>query len=144
MLFRSACTGFFGAIVGGIVVWVSQTGSFHLQPVGMSYAELAATLLTAVGVIVAIFGGVLALAAVWGFNQLKRDAIGAAHAAGSAEIKDHIKSGDIRDFIKGEIERLADEEFKSPRMNERINSRVDAVAFGQPDKDRLLDDEGGE
>jgi hypothetical protein len=109
----------------------------------MSYAELAATLLTAVGVIVAIFGGVLALAAIWGFNQLKRDAIGAAHAAGTAEIKDYIKSGDIRDFIKGEIERLADEEFKSPRMNERIRSRVDAVAFGQPDKDRLLDDEGG-
>lgn len=144
MWFRSALMGFLGAIVGGAIVWIGQTGKLNLHPVGMSYADLAAILLTAVGVIVAIFGGVLALAAVWGFNQLKRDAVGAAHAAGTTEIKEQIKSGDIRDFIKVEIERLTDEEFKSPRMNERINRRVDAVAFGQPDKDRLLDGEGDE
>ncbi|MBR9972691.1 hypothetical protein [Magnetospirillum sulfuroxidans] len=144
MSFRSAFIGFMGAIVGGAVVWLGQTGSFHLRPVGMSYAELAAVLLTAVGVIVAIFGGVLALAAVWGFNQLKRDAISAAETAGSAEIKVQIGTGALRDYIKGEIERLTDEEFESERMDKRINSRVDAVAFGRPADDRLLDDEENE
>lgn len=77
MSLRSASTGFLGAIIGGAMVWIGQAGSFSLRPVGMSYADLAATLLSAVGVIVAIFGGVLALAALWGFNQLKRDAIAA-------------------------------------------------------------------
>lgn len=169
MLFRSAWIGFLGAIVGGTIVWVGQTGSFNLQPGGMSYSDLAATLLAAAGLLVAIIGVALALAAFWGFRQLKKDAIraaqaagvveikdqitkgdirdsiiSAAHAAGSAEIKDQITSGDIRDFIKREIERLTDEEFSSPRMNERINRRVDAVAFGRPDKDSLLDDEGDE
>jgi hypothetical protein len=107
----------------------------------MSYADLAAILLTSVGVIVAIFAGVLALAAVWGFNQLKRDAIGAAETAGSREIKEQIENGTIRDYIKGEIERLTDHEFKSEQMDRRINSRVDAVAFGRPEDDKLLDDE---
>lgn len=141
MSFRSAITGFIGAVVGGIVVWISQAGSFHLRPVGMSYAELAATLLSAVGVVVAIFGGVLALAAVWGFNQLKRDAIAAAETAGSAEIREQIENGAIRDYIKGEIERLTVEEVNSERMDRRIKQRVDAVTFGRPDADRLLEEE---
>ena len=84
---RSALIGFIGAIIGGLIVWIGQAGRFELRPVGMSYADLAATLLSAVGVIVAIFGGVLALAALWGFNQLKRDAVAAAVSAGSSEIR---------------------------------------------------------
>jgi len=169
MSFRSAGVGFGGAIAGGVVVWIGQAGSFHLWPVDMSYADLAATLLAAVGVIVAIFGGVLALAAIWGFNQLKRDAISAAQAAGASEIREQIENGTIRDYIisaaqaagaseireqiengtirdyiRDEIERLTDEEFKSERMDERINRRVDALTFGRPNDDKLLDDEGDE
>lgn len=107
----------------------------------MTYADLAAILLTSVAVIVAIFGGVLALAALWGFNQLKRDAISAAERAGLGELKEQIENGPMRDYIKSEIERLTDEEFKSERMDKRINQRVDAVAFGRPADDKLLDEE---
>ncbi|TXC69602.1 hypothetical protein FSB78_00470 [Sphingomonas ginsenosidivorax] len=107
----------------------------------MSYADLAATLLSAVGVIVAIFGGILAIAALWGFNQLKRDAITAAETAGSSEVREQIENGAIREYIKGEIERLTVEEVNSERMDQRIKRRVDAVTFGRPDDDRLLEDE---
>ena len=93
------------------------------------------------GVIVAIFGGVLALAALWGFNQLKRDAITAAENAGSTEIREQIENGAIRDYIKGEIERLTAEEVNSERMDQRIKQRVDAVTFGRPDDDRLLEED---
>ena len=141
MSVRSAIVGFLGAFVGGVVVWLGQAGSFHLRPVGMTYAELAATLLTAVGVIVAIFGGVLALAAIWGFNQLKRDAIAAAENAGSTEIREQVENGPLRDYIKGEIERLTVEEVNSDRMEQRIKQRVDAVTFGRPADDRLLEDD---
>jgi len=130
-----------GALIGGAIVWIGQAGSFHLRPVGMTYADLAATLLSAVGVVVAIFGGVLALVAIWGFNQLKRDAISAAETAGSAEIKEQIENGALRTYIRGEIERLTVEEINSDRMEERIKGRVDAVTFGRPDDDRLLEDE---
>jgi len=110
----------------------------------MSYSDLAAVLLAAVGVIVAIFGGVLALAAIWGFTQLKRDAVTAAEVAGASEIKQQINNGSIRDQILAEINRLTDAEFKSPRMDQRIQSRVDAVTFGRADADRLLENDGDE
>lgn len=141
MSLRSAVIGLLGAIVGGVIVWIGQAGSFHLQPVGMSYADLAATLLSAVGVIVAIFGGVLALAAIWGFNQLKRDAVAAAENAGSTEIREQIENGALREYIKGEIGRLTVEEINSDRMEQRIKERVDAVTFGRPDEDRLLEED---
>lgn len=144
MSLRSAGAGLVGAIVGGVIVWTGQTGHFQLVPGSMSYADLSAILLSAVGVIVAIFGGVLALLALWGFNQLKRDAISAAENAGSAEIREQIENGAIRDYIRGEVERLSDEEFNSERMDQRINRRVDAVAFGRPDADRLLEEDGDE
>ena len=140
MSVRTIAVASIGALVGGAVVFVGQTGSFRLTPVGMDYADLAATLLAAVGTIVAIFGGILALAAIWGFNQLKKDAVAAAEVAGSAEVKEQIENGALKDYIKGEINRLADEEFKSERMDQRINNRVDAVAFGRPEADKLLED----
>ncbi len=66
------------------MIWIWQGGDFNLRPHEISYMDLAAVLLTAVAVIVAIFAGVLALAAVWGFNQLKRDAIQAVNRPGFA------------------------------------------------------------
>lgn len=141
MSLRSAGIGGLGGVIGGAIVWIGQAGSFALRPIGMSYADLAATLLSAVGVIVAIFGGVLALAALWGFAQLKRDAIAAAEIAGSREIREHIENGAIREYIKGEIVRLTDEEVNSERMDQRIQQRVDAVTFGRPDDDRLLEED---
>ncbi len=110
----------------------------------MSYSDLAAILLTAVAVIVTIFGGVLALAAIWGFNQLKQDAVNGAKAAGSTEVREQIVNGAIRDYILNEIGRLADEEFRSERMEARIKRRVDSVTFGKPDEDRLLDEDEGD
>ncbi|WP_077145465.1 hypothetical protein [Sphingopyxis sp. KK2] len=142
--FEVSAAAFVGASMGGVIVWFGQAGSFRITPEGMDYADLAAILLTAVGVIVAIFAGVLALAAIWGFNQLKRDAVAAAEVAGSTEIREQIENGTIKDYIAAEVGRLADEEFKSERMDQRIKNRVDAVAFGRPDADRLLEEEGDE
>lgn len=140
MSLRSAGIGVGGGLVGGAIVWLGQTGEFHLTPSGMTYADLAAVLLSAVGVLVAIFGGILALAAFWGFNQLKRDAISAAEKAGAGEIREQIENGTVRDYIQGEVGRLADEEFNSQRMDQRIKRRVDAVTFGRVDADRELEE----
>ncbi len=143
MSLRTVGIAFTSAFVGGAVVWIGQSGSLRLTPAEMSYPDLAATLLAAVGVIVAIFGGILAILAIWGFNQMKDDAVRAAALSGAAEVRAQIEKGPILDFIKAEIARLTDDEFKSERMNQRINERVDAVAFGRPEADDLLDDEGG-
>lgn len=143
-ILKTAGTAFLGSLIGGAVVWVGQRGQFRLEPSSMSYSDLAAILLTAVAVIVTIFGGVLALAAIWGFNQLKQDAVNGAKAAGSTEVREQIVNGAIRDYILNEIGRLADEEFRSERMEARIKRRVDSVTFGKPDEDRLLDEDEGD
>ncbi|MBF0857633.1 hypothetical protein HKD24_00175 [Gluconobacter sp. LMG 31484] len=112
----------------------------------MSYADLSAVLLSAVGVIVAIFGGVLAVAAFWGFNQVKQDAIQAAEKAGMREMKEQIESGSIKGDIMQEISKLTEKEFRSDRMEQRIKQVVDAVSFsyGNLKKDRELDLDGDE
>ena len=72
------------------------------------------------------------------------EAVQAARAAGSDEIREQIANGDLRLYIVEEIDRLATAEFKSERMEDRIKRRVDAIAFGSPAADRLLDEEEGE
>lgn len=131
---------FLGAIIGASFILFAQNGYFKLLPEKTSYLDLAAVLLTAVSVIVAIFAGVLALAAFWGFNQLKKDAILAATDAGAGEVREQIENGPLRDYIQNEIDRLIKEEVASDQMERRIRDRVDEIAFGSK-RDRDLNDE---
>lgn len=128
-----------GGLIGGALVWIAQSGTFTLTPGHFEYADLAAILLTAVAVIVAIFGGVLALAAIWGFKQLKEDAMNVAEQAGANEIKEQIENGNIREYLIAEIGRLTEAEFNSARMDRRINERVDAITFQNGSADREFD-----
>lgn len=128
------------AIIGALVTSYAQTGHLNVIPAGISYPDLAAILLSAVGVIVAIFGGVLAIAAFWGFEQMKREAVRGATQAALDELKEQIENGSTRDYIVAEIERLIVDEFKSRRMDQRIQERVDKIVMGGSE-DRLLDDE---
>ncbi|MBS1070367.1 hypothetical protein JK222_01395 [Gluconobacter cerinus] len=141
---KTLATGILSAVLGAVFILIMQ--GIPLKTEGMSYADLSAILLSAVGVIVAIFGGVLAVAAFWGFNQVKQDAIKAAEKAGMREMKEQIESGTIKDDIMQEISTLTEKEFRSDRMEQRIKRVVDAVSFsyGNLEKDRELDADGDE
>ena len=78
-LWRAICVSLPSAVVGSLLTLYAVTGK--LVPQGLSYVDLAATLLAAVSVIIAIFGGVLAIAAFWGFEQMRVAAITAATEA---------------------------------------------------------------
>lgn len=133
---RAALIALLSAVVGALAATYAQSGHLYLVPAG-SYQDLAAILLGAVGVIVAIFGGVLAIAAVWGFAQMKHEAVRGATTAALAELKEHIENGPLRDYILGDIERMIKAEVESDRMDRRIQERVDKAAFGTSE-DRLL------
>lgn len=130
---------FLGAIIGAAVVLFLKSGT--LRPT-MPYADLAATLLAAVGVIVAIFGGVLAIAALWGFQQMKLEAVRSATAAALDETKEQIENGTIRSYILEEVEERITEIVASPDFDRRVRTRVDQIVLGNPE-DRLLDEEDG-
>lgn len=132
---------FLGSIIGAAFIAFLSTGSIKSD--GMSYADLAAVLLSAVGVIVAIFGGVLAIAAFWGFEQMKREAVRVATEAALAETKEQIENGSIRRYIAEEAEARISEFVASSEFDRRVRKRVDQIALGNPD-DQLLDEEDGE
>lgn len=109
-----------GGVIGAASVLILQTGEIRLAPT-MKYEDLAAVLLSAVGVIVAVFGVGLAILAFWGFSQLRRDSIRAAVAA-----------------ARRQIDQLIREEIASPEMERRIQNRVDQIVLGDP-RDAELD-----
>lgn len=135
---QTALIALSSAIIGALAATYAQSGHLYLIPAG-SYQDLAAILLGAVGVIVAIFGGVLAIAAFWGFAQMKHEAVTGATAAALDELKEHIENGPLRDYILGDIERMIKAEVESARMDRRIQERVDKIALGTSE-DRLLED----
>lgn len=107
--------------MGAAFILLTQRGSFSLLPEKTTYLDLAAVLLGAVSVIVAVFGGVLALLALWGFKQLKTDAISAAALAGTAEVKEQVEKGALRDYIHGEIDEMIKAEIASPEMHGKLD-----------------------
>jgi hypothetical protein len=132
---------FLGAVIGAAVVLFLKSGT--VKP-NMAYADLAATLLAAVGVIVAIFGGILAIAALWGFQQMKHEAGQSATAAALAETKEQIENGTIRRYILEEVEARITEIVASPEFDRRVRARVDQIVLGNPDDRLLEEDEDGE
>lgn len=118
------------AVAGSLAMSYAQTGRLYVAPANISYPDLAAILLSAVGVIVAIFGGILAILAFWGFEQMKRHSVRGATQASLDELKEQIENGPTRDYILAEIERLIVDEFKSRRMDQRIQERIDKIAMG--------------
>ena len=147
-LWRRIIVPLSSAAIGAIAASYAQSGKLFLIPAG-SYQDLAAIMLGAVGVIVTIFGVVLAIAAFWGFEQMKKEAIRtacvqavpAATNAALEHLKEQVGNGDIRDFILSEVERLMNEELNSARMAKRIEVRVDQIVLGNDEEDRLLDKE---
>lgn len=131
---------FVGAVIGAAFVLFVKNGSFAINAGTMKYEDLAAVLLSAVGVIVTAFGVILAILAFWGFRQMKAEAIKAAEAAGTQEVRDQTMSGPLRDYIHEEIDKLIKAEIASEAMERRILDRVAEIVLGSP-KDRDLDDE---
>lgn len=130
-----------GSIVGGAFIAFLSTG--EIKAAGITYPDLAAILLSAVGVIVAIFGGVLAIAAFWGFQQMKQEAVRTATEASLIETKEQIENGSIRRYILEEVEARVAAIVASPDFERRVEARVDQIVLGNPE-DLILNEENGE
>jgi uncharacterized membrane protein YuzA (DUF378 family) len=61
-----------GAIIGGFVTAFCSLGRINIKPVGMTYADLAALVLTAITVLLAVFGVLFAAAALYGFRAFMK------------------------------------------------------------------------
>jgi cytochrome b subunit of formate dehydrogenase len=67
-------------ILCGWALW--RVGLSNPQPIGtLEYKDLIAIILTALGVMIAILAALFAVLAIWGFNQIRDQAVAAASKA---------------------------------------------------------------
>lgn len=96
-----------GGFVGGVVVWLVQGNTFYLMPQSMSYSDLVAVLLTAVSLIVAIFGVVMAILAIWGYRNFKNVVRNASLTRAEEVVKtmvtEDLRSGGARAMIEARV-----------------------------------------
>jgi hypothetical protein len=118
-----------GSIVGAASMWVWQIGPVRLTPVGMTYAELAATMLAAVSVSLGALGLFLAGLAIFGFTQIRemaRDTV-------KSGLEASLKQGDLRQHFEAMSRTLLQEQVASREMQTLIERRIDAIALGGKD-----------
>ncbi len=105
-IIRTVACGLAGGLLGGAAVWIGQRGSFNLTPVGMTYDQLAATLLAGSALLVTIFGVGIAILALWGFNSMKDGAVRAAKTAAVERVDNQLASGEIRVHVENIVLRF--------------------------------------
>jgi len=96
----------------------------------MSYAELAATLLASVAVLLAILGFFIAVLAVLGLSQFR----GMVRKAATDTAKDHIDErlleGDLKEHFENTAASFLNTQFKSGTLRRLIEERIDQVVYG--------------
>lgn len=100
------------AVIGGATVWLAQGHSLKILPEDISYADLIAVLLTAVSLIVGIFGVVMAILAIWGYSHFKlvvteasdKTAREVAEQIAKEHVSQDLADGKTRQFISQLVE----------------------------------------
>ncbi len=122
-----------GAAIGGFVAAMTsvilQRWRFHLYPLGLTYAELAATLLAAAALILAALGFFIAVLAVFGLSQfrglVKRSATDSARSHVNARLQD----GDLHKQVEEVLSSYLDRQFEAGKLRALIERRVDYVIY---------------
>jgi hypothetical protein len=104
--------------VGGALIGVGQGRSLQIKPMSISYPDLIAVLLTAVALIVAIFGVVMAVLAIFGYKHFKgvvekaskTSAEEAVTKAAKEMVMDEVNSKEVKQLIMLEVGKMIDSE----------------------------------
>ena len=124
-LLSVAATALVGGLVGATTIWFLKTHSVVLVSGGMSYADLSATLLSAVAVLMTILGVFVALLAVWGYSQFKAF----ASAAATEHVDTQLKEGVLRGHVEAVVKEYLESEFKAGSLRKMVEERIDYVIF---------------
>ena len=118
-----------GGVLGGGAVWLFQGHSLSISPVGMTYPDMAATLLMAAALIVAIFGTVFGLAAILGYAQFRRGVEEKTKAAVEGVIREHLieelRDGPSRGVLEELVARFLQEARDKPGVVEAWTNLLD-------------------
>jgi hypothetical protein len=125
---RTICVGAVAGAVATIFVLLVQGQPFRLTPVGMTYADLAATLLAASAVLLTIIGIFIAALAVWGFTAFRA----MTKSSAKAHVTSQLKSGDLRNHVESVVTEFLTREFAGGNLRRQLEERLDAILISAP------------
>ena len=135
---------FLGAIIGGALVWLCSTRELHVLPLNVSYDDLSAVALTAVTVILAVYGLAAAFAALYGYREfMKRSSATAARIAkmeatpaAIAEVQEYLRT-QAEPFLKAQAESVAVRVITPEALRDLIREQINAVTLGDSKDDKM-------
>lgn len=127
-MWKVALIGVASGVIGALAVLAGQGFELHVTPVGMTYADLAATALSAVAVLTTVVGLFIAGLAIWGFTALR----GMAKSAAKAHVSAQLREGELRTHLEKVVTEFLAGEFKDGKLRRLLEDRVDAIMFSGP------------
>lgn len=128
---RILSTIFLGAAAGAVaaaVVMVAQGQPFHLKPVGMTYADLAATLLAAAALFTTLIGLFIGALAIWGFTALRSS----AKSSAKSHVSQQLKQGELRSHVEKVVTDFLQSEFADGNLRQQLEERIDQIIITAP------------
>lgn len=119
------CVG--SACIGSIITDIFSRKNFHLIPDSMSYADLCATLLSTVSVMLTIFGIFIAILTIFSISQLKVMARKTARESAWKHVDASIQNGILHEHFAKMAHDFLSLQFKSGEFRSLIEDRVDYV-----------------
>jgi hypothetical protein len=94
----------------------------------MSYADMAALMLGAVGVLVTVLGVFMAILALWGYSQFKV----AASSAALQHVKSELEEGQLRDELKKLLVQEVIKQMDDGKLRKILEERADRFLISGP------------
>lgn len=117
-----------GGVFGALALWLFQGHSFQISPVGMSYSDLAATMLGAAGVLLTALGLVIGVLALWGYSQFRV----MIETAAVEHVKKSVAEGDLRELVTSSSVAFIDAELDQGRLRKILEDRLDVILLKGP------------
>ena len=117
-----------GGICGALGIWLFQGHSLQISPVGMSYSDLAATMLGAAGVLLTALGLVIGALALWGYSQFRV----MIETAAVEHVKNSVADGDLRQLVTSASVAFIDAELDQGRLRKILEDRLDLILLKGP------------
>ena len=126
---RTAAAASAGSVIGAALLWVFQGNSLRLVPEQMSYADLAAVMLSAVSVLVTILGVIVAIVAIWGYSHFK----GIAENSAKSQVSNELEKGTLKQHLENSVTSFMQREFgDSGKLRTLLEERVDQIIIAGP------------
>lgn len=122
-ILRSILIGGCAGLLPAAAIFATSSGPIRVFAGGMSYADLAATLLAASALLVAIIGIFIAVLAVWGFATFRSMTENSAREY----LADQLRDGEIRTYTQKIVTEFLENSIDDVEFRRLFEERLDRI-----------------